>query len=58
MSLTGIALAKSIIAGLGITAAVGGVAVATGNVHGLTIALQHVPGWTHAHSVLQNLTKG
>lgn len=55
MSLTGLALAKTIIAGLGVTAAVGGAAVATGNVHGLAIALQHVPGWTHAHTVLQHL---
>lgn len=55
MSLTGLALAKTIIAGLGVAAAVGGTAVATGNVHGLTIALQHVPDWTHAHTVLQHL---
>ncbi len=55
MSITGLAIAKGIIAVAGVATAVGAAAVATGNAHGLSIALQHVPSWTHAHSVLSHL---
>ncbi len=57
MSITGLTLAKGIAASLGIATATGAAAVASGNVHGLTIALQHVPTWTHAHSVLSHLVQ-
>lgn len=55
MALTGLALAKTIAVGVGLATATGAAAVATGNVHGLTIALQHMPSWTHAHSILSGL---
>ncbi len=58
MSITGLAVAKGIAASLGIAAATGAAAVATGNAHGLTIALQHVPAWTHAHIVFSHLVQG
>lgn len=32
-----------------------GAAVATGYHHGIMIALDHVPEWTHAHEVLSGL---
>ncbi len=55
MTLTGLALAKTIAVGAGIATATGAAALATGNAHGLTIALQHIPSWSHAHSVLSGL---
>lgn len=55
MTLTGLALAKVVASGVGIAAAAGATAVATGNAHALMMAVQHVPTWTHAHSVLTNL---
>ena len=55
MTLTGLALAKTVAVGVGLATATGAAAVATGNAHGLTIALQHIPSWTHAHSVLSGL---
>ncbi len=57
MSITGLAIAKGVAASVGIAAATGAAAVATGNAHGLTIALQHMPDWTHAHTVLSHLTQ-
>ncbi|MEM0158083.1 MAG: hypothetical protein QXV22_02730 [Thermoplasmataceae archaeon] len=32
-----------------------GVAAAHGNLSGISVALSHVPAWTHAHSVLSHL---
>ncbi len=55
MTLTGLALAKTVAVGVGLATATGAAAVATGNAHGLTIALQHIPSWTHAHNVLSGL---
>lgn len=57
MPLTGLALAKVVASGVGIAAATGAAAVATGNAHVLVAAMQHVPDWTHAHSVLSNLSQ-
>lgn len=57
MSLTGLALAKVVASGVGIAAAAGAAAVATGNGHMLVMAMQHVPGWSHAHTVLSNLSQ-
>ncbi len=57
MSITGLAIAKGVAASVGIATATGVAAVATGNLHGLAIALQHVPTWTHAHSVLSHLAQ-
>lgn len=57
MPLTGIALAKTLAVGVGLATATGAAAVATRNAHGLTIALQHIPSWAHAHSVLSGLMK-
>lgn len=56
MSITGLAVAKAAALGIGLTAATGVAAVATGNAHGLAIALQHIPSWTHAHSILTGLS--
>ncbi|MCL4336804.1 MAG: hypothetical protein M1129_00675 [Candidatus Thermoplasmatota archaeon] len=58
MSITGLVIAKGVAASVGIAAATGAVAVATGNAHGLAIALQHVPTWSQAHSVLSHLVQG
>lgn len=47
------AVAVKVLAGLGVAVA-GAVGVAhAGAVPGITTALNHVPTWTHAHSVLQ-----
>ncbi len=54
MAITGLAIAK----GLAVAAGVTGTAVAAahvGNLIGLTNALNHVPAWTHAHTVISNL---
>ena len=57
MSLTGLALAKIMLVTVGVAGAAGAVAVATGNAHGLVMALQNVPTWTHAHNVLSHLSQ-
>ena len=57
MTLTGLALAKVVASGVGIAAAAGATAVATGNAHVLVEAMQHVPAWTHAHAVLSHLNQ-
>ena len=57
MSLTGLALAKIVLVTVGVVGATGAVAVATENAHGLAMALQHVPTWTHAHNVLTHLSQ-
>jgi hypothetical protein len=49
-------LAKSILVGLGVSAAIGAGAVATGQMHGLEIAIANVSG--HAKTVLENLMNG
>lgn len=55
--MTGLAVAKGVAVGVGLMAAAGTAAVVTGNGHVLTMALQHVPGWTQAHTVLTNLNQ-
>jgi len=47
------AVAVKVLAGLGITVAGATVAAHTGMAPGIATALQHVPTWTHAHSVLE-----
>jgi|GEM_PF-5008010 hypothetical protein len=56
MVLTGLVLAKSILVGVGVSAAIGAGAVATGQMHGLEIAIANVSG--HAKTVLENLMNG
>ncbi|MCL4447891.1 MAG: hypothetical protein M0Z77_10465 [Thermoplasmatales archaeon] len=54
MAITGLVVAK----GLAVAAGVAGTTIAAahvGNVIGLTNALQHVPTWTHAHTVISSL---
>ena len=46
MSISGLAIAKGVAASVGL--ATGVATLATGNLHSLSIALQHVPTWTHA----------
>ena len=58
MTITGIAIAKGILAAATVSAATGVAAVATGNAHGIMIALHHVPVLSHAHSVLSQLAHG
>lgn len=57
MTLTGLALAKTVAIGIGLATATGAAAVATGNVHGLAIAFQHIPSWSFAHNVLSRMMK-
>ena len=47
------AVAVKVLAGLGIAVAAAAGAAHAGVAPGIAIALQHVPTWTHAHSVLQ-----
>jgi hypothetical protein len=47
------AVAAKILAGLGITIAGAATVAQSGVVPGITIAMNHVPDWTHAMSVLQ-----
>ena len=54
MVVTGLAIAKAALTAIGIGGA-GVAAVAVGYPHGLEVALQNVPGMTHAHSVLEGL---
>jgi hypothetical protein len=56
MSITGLAIAKVVAVGLGVTAT-GAVAVKSGDLNGLSVALQHVPVVAHAHAVLSGLIK-
>lgn len=58
MSITGLAITKGILATVGVATATGAAAVATGNAHGLVVAIQHIPSWTHAHTVLSHLSQG
>ncbi len=54
MAITALAVAK----GIAIAAGVAGTTVAAahvGHIQGLTNAFNHVPTWTHAHSVLSGL---
>ncbi|MCL4350506.1 MAG: hypothetical protein M1414_05560 [Candidatus Thermoplasmatota archaeon] len=50
------AIAKVVAVGLGVTAT-GAVAVKSGDLNGLSVALQHVPVVAHAHAVLSGLIK-
>lgn len=56
MVITGLVLAKSLLVGLGVSAAVGAGAVATGQMHGLEIAIANVSG--HSKTVLESLIAG
>ncbi|MEM0157453.1 MAG: hypothetical protein QXN26_05250 [Thermoplasmataceae archaeon] len=38
------------------SAVVAGTAIATGYHHGIAMALQNVPAWTHAHGILLRLS--
>lgn len=58
MTITGIAITKAMLAAASFAAATGVAAVATGNAHGIMIALHHVPALSHAHSVLSQLARG
>ena len=58
MTITGLVVAKAVLVSLGVAMGIGVAAAATGNLHGLTVALQNVPSWTHAHSVLNRLFQG
>ncbi len=49
------ALASKIVLTAG-SAVVAGTAIATGYHHGILMALQNVPTWTHAHGVLIRLS--
>ncbi|EQB71353.1 MAG: hypothetical protein AMDU1_APLC00029G0023 [Thermoplasmatales archaeon A-plasma] len=49
------ALAAKIVLTAG-SAVVAGTAIAAGYHHGIAVALQNVPAWTHAHGVLLRLS--
>ncbi len=49
------AVAVKVLAGLGIAVAGAVGAAHAGVAPGIAVALNHVPTWTHAHSVLQSI---
>lgn len=49
------AVAVKVLAGLGIAVASAAGAAHSGFAPGLATAFGHIPTWTHAHSVLENL---